>query len=66
MQFPSKLEVILDTGANASELKIVFPQLVRCFMRTELDVLVIGSVLPQKAEQSTSLAADYKAEYEIG
>lgn len=37
----------------------------RCFMGTELDVLIVGNVLLRKNEQSQSLAADYKVEYEL-
>jgi hypothetical protein len=34
-------------------------------MGTELDVIAIGNALLQKAEQSTSLAADYREGYEL-
>ena len=37
----------------------------RCFMGTELDVLAVGNALLRKADQSGSLAADYKANYEL-
>ncbi len=37
----------------------------KCFMGTELDVLVVGNVLLHKGEQPESLAADYKVEYEL-
>ena len=36
----------------------------RCFMGTELDVLVVGNAFLKKAEQSEALAADDKVEYE--
>jgi len=37
----------------------------RCFMGTELDVLVVGNALLQKPAQSKSLAVNYMAEYEL-
>jgi carbamoyltransferase len=37
----------------------------RCFMGTDLDVLVIGNAFLTKNEQSQSLAADYKMKYEL-
>lgn len=37
----------------------------RCFMGTELDVLVVGNALLTKSEQSQTLAADYKLQYEL-
>lgn len=37
----------------------------RCFMGTELDMLVVGDTLLKKAEQSKSLAVDYGIEYEL-
>lgn len=37
----------------------------RCFMGTELDVLVVGNTILEKNAQSEALAADYKLEYEL-
>ena len=37
----------------------------RCFMGTELDVLVVGNVFLEKSKQSQSLSTDYKISYEL-
>lgn len=37
----------------------------RCFMGTELDVLVVGNAFLHKSEQSKALASDYKVGYEL-
>ena len=37
----------------------------RCFMGTELDVLVVGQAFLRKEDQSQSLLADYKLQYEL-
>lgn len=37
----------------------------RCFMGTELDVLVVGNAFLEKPKQSQSLSLDYKASYEL-
>ena len=37
----------------------------RCFMGTELDLLVIGNSLLNKTEQPQNLAIDYEMEYEL-
>jgi carbamoyltransferase len=37
----------------------------RCFMGTELDVLVVGNAFLRKEAQSQSLLADYKLQYEL-
>ena len=37
----------------------------RCFMGTELDLLVVGNSLLYKDQQSKSLAVDYKMDYEL-
>jgi carbamoyltransferase len=59
--------VIVNTSFNVrGEPIICTPEdAFRCFMGTELDMLVVGNTLLLKAEQSESLAADYKVEYEL-
>ena len=59
--------VIVNTSFNVrGEPIICTPEdAFRCFMGTELDVLVGGNALLRKEEQSQSLAADYKVEYEL-
>ena len=37
----------------------------RCFMGTDLDLLVVGDTFVVKTEQPQSLAINYKAEYEL-
>lgn len=37
----------------------------RCFMGTELDLLVCGNVLLRKSDQDAALAEDYKNKYEL-
>ena len=37
----------------------------RCFMGTELDVLVVGNYLLKKDEQNINLMKSYKASYEL-
>ena len=59
--------VIVNTSFNVrGEPIICTPEdAFRCFMGTELDVLVVGNSLLRKTEQSQSLAADYKMEYDL-
>lgn len=59
--------VIVNTSFNVrGEPIICTPEdAFKCFMGTELDVLVVGNALLKKSEQSQSLAADYKVEYEL-
>jgi carbamoyltransferase len=59
--------VLVNTSFNVRGEPIVSTpeDAFRCFMGTELDVLVVGNALLRKAEQSQSLAADYKASYEL-
>ena len=37
----------------------------RCFMGTELDVLVMGNAYMKKAEQPKSLYSNYRSQYEL-
>jgi len=59
--------VIVNTSFNVrGEPIICTPEdAFRCFMGTELDVLVVGNSVLEKAAQSQELAADYKVEYEL-
>lgn len=59
--------VLVNTSFNVRGEPIVCSpeDAFRCFMGTELDLLVIGNVLLRKPDQSQSLAADYKLEYEL-
>ena len=59
--------VIVNTSFNVrGEPIICTPEdAFRCFMGTELDMLVVGNAVLVKAEQSENLVADYKVEHEI-
>ncbi len=59
--------VLVNTSFNVRGEPIVCTpeDAFRCFMGTELDVLVVGNALLRKTDQSPSLAADYKASYEL-
>ena len=59
--------VIVNTSFNIRGEPIVCTpeDAFRCFMGTELDMLVVGNALMRKSEQSESLAADYKSKYEL-
>jgi len=59
--------VIVNTSFNVRGEPIVCSpeDAFRCFMGTELDMLVAGNAILNKAEQSQTLAADYKLEYEL-
>ena len=37
----------------------------RCFMGTELDVLVVGNAYMKKTEQPKSLYSNYRSQYEL-
>lgn len=59
--------VLVNTSFNVRGEPIVCSpeDAFRCFMGTELDVLVVGNCLLQKAAQSESLVAEYQSEYEL-
>jgi len=59
--------VIVNTSFNVrGEPIICSPEdAFRCFMGTELEVLVVGNSLLEKTAQSQALVADYKVEYEL-
>ena len=58
--------VIVNTSFNVRGEPIVCSpeDAFRCFMGTELDVLVVGNAILHKAQQQQSLTTDYKARYE--
>ena len=59
--------VLVNTSFNVRGEPIVCTpeDAFRCFMGTELDMLVVGNAIMRKSEQSESLAADYKSKYEL-
>jgi carbamoyltransferase len=59
--------VIVNTSFNVRGEPIVCSpeDAFRCFMGTELDLLVVGDVVLPKSAQPAALAADYKVEYEL-
>mgnify|MGYP000049979104 CR=1 FL=1 len=59
--------VVVNTSFNVRGEPIVCsPQdAFRCFMGTELDVLVIGNCVLRKEQQDKSLTEDYKDKYEL-
>jgi len=59
--------VIVNTSFNVrGEPIICSPEdAFRCFMGTELDVLVVGNSILNKIAQSQELVADYKVEYDL-
>ncbi|MGE0859318.1 MAG: carbamoyltransferase [Gammaproteobacteria bacterium] len=59
--------VIVNTSFNVRGEPIVCTpeDAFRCFMGTELDVLVVGNALLSKVAQTQALAADYKLEYAL-
>ena len=59
--------VIVNTSFNVRGEPIVCTpeDAFRCFMGTELDMLVVGNVVMYKEEQDPALAADYKDAFEL-
>jgi carbamoyltransferase len=59
--------VIVNTSFNVRGEPIVCTpeDAFRCFMGTELDLLVVGNAVLLKTEQSQALVEDYKVEYEL-
>jgi carbamoyltransferase len=59
--------VIVNTSFNVrGEPIICSPEdAFRCFMGTELDVLVVGNALLNKTDQASALNDDYRARYEL-
>jgi carbamoyltransferase len=58
--------VLVNTSFNVRGEPIVCSpgDAFRCFMGTELDILVIGNFFLNKKDQSLELVDDYKAKYE--
>ena len=59
--------VIVNTSFNVRGEPIVCTpeDAFRCFMGTELDMLVVGNAVLLKAEQSQAFVQDYKVQYEL-
>lgn len=59
--------VLVNTSFNVRGEPIVSTpeDAFRCFMGTELDVLVVGQAFLRKEDQPQSLMADYKLQYEL-
>ncbi len=59
--------VVVNTSFNVRGEPIVCTpdDAFRCFMGTELDVLVVGNMLLSKEEQASSLKEDYVEKYEL-
>ncbi len=59
--------VLVNTSFNVRGEPIVCSptDAFRCFMGTELDVLVVGNAFLEKPRQLQSLSVDYKASYEL-
>jgi carbamoyltransferase len=59
--------VIVNTSFNVrGEPIICSPEdAFRCFMGTELDILIVGNAILEKSNQLPELVADYKIEYEL-
>ena len=59
--------VLVNTSFNVRGEPIVLTpeDAFRCFMGTELDVLVVGNAYMKKAEQPKSLYSNYRSQYEL-
>ena len=59
--------VLINTSFNVRGEPIVLTpeDAFRCFMGTELDVLVVGNAYMKKAEQPKSLYSNYRSQYEL-
>jgi carbamoyltransferase len=59
--------VVVNTSFNVRGEPIVRTpeEAFRCFMGTELDVLVVGNLYLQKAEQNAAFKHDYKSAFEL-
>lgn len=58
--------VLVNTSFNVRSEPIVCSpsDAFRCFMGTDLDMLVVGNCVLQKSEQDASLAKDYRSDFE--
>ena len=59
--------VLVNTSFNVRGEPIVLTpeDAFRCFMGTELDVLVVGNAYMKKTEQPKSLYSNYRSQYEL-
>ena len=59
--------VLVNTSFNVRGEPIVCTpeDAFRCFMGTDIEVLVVGNCFLRKAEQDTALATNYKAAFEL-
>ena len=59
--------VLVNTSFNVRGEPIVCTPVdaFRCFMGTEMDVLVVGNCILRKEEQNPELLLDYKNEFEL-
>ncbi|MDH5531271.1 MAG: hypothetical protein OEY05_14665, partial [Paracoccaceae bacterium] len=59
--------VVINTSFNVRGEPIVCTpeDAFRCFMGTDMDVLVVGNAILRKEEQDPALAEDYKNKYEL-
>jgi carbamoyltransferase len=59
--------VVVNTSFNVRGEPIVCTpeDAFKCFMGTELDVLVVGNCVLRKEQQDKSLVEDYKEKYEL-
>jgi len=59
--------VLVNTSFNVRGEPIVCSaeDAFRCFMGTELDMLIVGNALLRKSEQSEQLIKDYRTLYEL-
>jgi len=59
--------VLVNTSFNVrGELVVCTPEdAFRCFMGTQIELLIVGNALLYKSLQPTSATEDYKANYEL-
>ena len=59
--------IVVNTSFNVRGEPIVCSpeDAFRCFMGTQLDILIVGNTILQKAAQKKSLMVDYLAKYEL-
>ena len=59
--------ILINTSFNVRGEPIVCDptDAFRCFMGTDLDILVVGDYLVEKSEQKVELIADYRDQYEL-
>ena len=64
---PSGCPVIINAASNVHGGPIICTpeDTFRCFIGTELDVLVLGNALLSRIDKSKALASDYKIKHEL-